>query len=98
VKLDPGAIDHLALLSRLALTDAEKALFTEQLNKIVAAVEKLGELDLAGVEPVTTAVPLENVLRDDLPRPSLPREEALASAPERTALGFVVPRVVAEGA
>jgi aspartyl-tRNA(Asn)/glutamyl-tRNA(Gln) amidotransferase subunit C len=98
MKLDSKAIDHLAVLSRLALTDAEKTLFTEQLNKIVAAVEKIGALDLASIEPVTTAVPLENVFREDRERPSLPREDVLALAPERTAEGFLVPRVLAEGA
>ena len=91
-------LDHLALLARLALTDAEKALFSEQLGKIVAAVEKIGALDLEGVEPAASAVPLENVFREDEERPSLPREEALAPAPERTAEGFLVPRVLAEGA
>lgn len=96
--LTPEAIDHLALLSRLALRDAEKALLTAQLNKIVAAVEKIAELDLAGVEPATTPVPLENVFRDDEPRPSLAREDVLAAAPEKTAEGFLVPRVLGEGA
>lgn len=98
MQLDAKAIDHLALLSRLALTDAEKTLFTDQLNKIVAAVEKIATLDLTGIEPVTTAVPLENVFREDRERPSLPREEVLALAPERSAEGFLVPRVLAEGA
>ncbi len=98
MQLSPQAIDHLALLARLALSEEEKRLFTEQLNKIVAAVEKIGELDLAGVEPFTSAVPVSNVFRDDEERPSLPREAALAPAPERTAEGFLVPRVLAEGA
>jgi len=98
VQLDSRAIDHLALLSRLALTDEEKALFTGQLNKIVAAVEKIAELELAGVEPTRFAVPLENVFREDRERPSLPREDALRQAPARTPDGFLVPRVLSEGA
>ena len=98
MQLDSRAIDHLALLSRLALTDEEKALFTGQLNKIVAAVEKIAELELAGVEPTRFAVPLENVFREDRERPSLPREDALRQAPARTPDGFLVPRVLSEGA
>ncbi len=96
-ELTPREIDHLALLARLALSEAEKATLTAQLNKIVAAVETIDALDLAGIEPTTLAVPLANVFRDDAPRPSLPREEALAAAPARTSEGFLVPRVV-EGA
>lgn len=98
MELTPRAIDHLALLARLALSDEEKATFTAQLNKIVGAVEKLNQLDLAAIEPTTFAVPLANVFRDDAPRPSLPREDALAAAPARTTEGFVVPRVIEEGA
>src|SRR5437773_860282 len=96
--LDSAAVDHLALLARLALSEGEKRTFTEQLNKIVGAVEKINQLDLAGVEPTTFAVPLSNVFRDDVPRPSLPRDEALAAAPARSVEGFVVPRVIDEGA
>jgi aspartyl-tRNA(Asn)/glutamyl-tRNA(Gln) amidotransferase subunit C len=98
VALTPEAVDHLALLARLALSEEEKATLTAQLNKIVAAVEKINSLDLAAIEPMTFAVPVSNVFREDVPRPSLPREEALAAAPRKTAEGFVVPRVIGEGA
>ena len=98
MQLTTREVDHLALLARLALSADEKAGFTEQLNKIVGAVEKINQLDLAGVEPTTFAVPLANVFRDDVERPSLPRDDALAAAPERSAEGFVVPRVISEGA
>ena len=96
--LTSSEVDHLALLSRLSLTEGEKATFTAQLNKIVAAVDKINALDLAGVEPTTFAVPLKNVFREDVPRPSLPRDEALAAAPARSVEGFLVPRVIDEGA
>jgi len=91
VRLAPEEIDHLALLARLALGEDEKAALTDQLNKIVAAVEKIGELDLAGVEPTTHVVKLENVLREDVPRPCLPRDKALAGAPDVADGGFRVP-------
>lgn len=98
MRLDARDVDHLALLARLALGAEEKARFTEQLNKIVGAVEAIDRLDLAGVEPTTFAVPLADVFRDDVERPSLPREEALAQAPAQDGAGFVVPRVISEGA
>jgi aspartyl-tRNA(Asn)/glutamyl-tRNA(Gln) amidotransferase subunit C len=98
MRLDDRDVDHLALLARLSLGADEKARFTEQLNKIVAAVESIDRLDLSGVDPTTFAVPLANVFRDDVERPSLPREEALASAPQEDGAGFVVPRVISEGA
>ena len=98
MQLTPEAVDHLALLARLALSADEKGTFTAQLNKIVGAVEKINQLDLAGVEPMTGAVPISNVFRPDEERPSLPRREALAAAPEKIEEGFVVPRVIAAGA
>ena len=95
--LDARALDHLALLARLELGADERAAFAGQLDRIVHAVDKIGELDLAGIEPTTFAVPLENVLREDLTAPSLPREDALAAAPARTVEGFLVPRVLGGG-
>ncbi len=62
-----------------------------ELSKILEHVEHMTELDLDGVEPTSHAVQLENVLREDVPRPSLPRERALASAPDATETGFRVP-------
>ena len=98
MRLDARDVDHLALLARLALGADEKARFTEQLNKIVGAVESIDRLDLTGVEPTTFAVPLADVFREDVEQPSLPREEALAAAPAHDGAGFVVPRVISEGA
>jgi aspartyl-tRNA(Asn)/glutamyl-tRNA(Gln) amidotransferase subunit C len=98
MRLDQKDVDHLALLARLALGDDEKARFTEQLNKIVGAVETINQLDLAAIEPTTFAVPLADVFRADEERPSLPREAALAMAPEKVEEGFLVPRVITEGA
>jgi aspartyl-tRNA(Asn)/glutamyl-tRNA(Gln) amidotransferase subunit C len=100
VRLTPEQVDHLAHLARLALREDEKAALTADLNQIVAAVEKIDALDLAGVEPTLgVEAPLAAAaLRADEPRPSLSREDALAMAPERTDEGFAVPRVISEGA
>lgn len=95
--LDRKAIDHLALLARLDLTEAERDAFALQLDRIVHAVDTIGALELAGVEPTSSAVPVPNVFREDLPEPSLPREAALDQAPAKNREGFVVPRVIGGG-
>ena len=62
-----------------------------ELSVILEAIEQIGELDLEGVQPTSHVVDLENVLRPDEPRPSLPRERALANAPDASDDGFRVP-------
>ena len=80
--IDRDQVLHVAKLARLELTDDEVERMAGELSKILEHVEHMTELDLDGVEPTSHAVQLENVLREDVPRPSLPRERALASAPD----------------
>jgi aspartyl-tRNA(Asn)/glutamyl-tRNA(Gln) amidotransferase subunit C len=87
-------VEHVARLARLALTDAEIERMREQLNGILTYIEKLNELDTSDVEPTSHAVPLVNVMRDDEAGPCLPREEALANAPDRAGEFFRVPRII----
>jgi aspartyl-tRNA(Asn)/glutamyl-tRNA(Gln) amidotransferase subunit C len=87
-------VEHVARLARLALADAEIERMREQLNGILAYIEKLNELDTEGVEPTAHAVPLLNVMRDDEVGPCLPRDEALANAPDRAGEFFRVPRII----
>jgi aspartyl-tRNA(Asn)/glutamyl-tRNA(Gln) amidotransferase subunit C len=87
-------VEHVARLARLALTDAELEKMREQLNRILAYIEKLNALDTQGVEPTSHAVPMVNVMRDDEERPCLPRDEALANAPDRAGEFFRVPRII----
>ena len=82
---------HVARLARLELTDEEVERFGGELSKVLDHIEKIGELDLADVEPTSHVVEIENVLRADEPRPSLPREKALESAPDAALGGFRVP-------
>jgi aspartyl-tRNA(Asn)/glutamyl-tRNA(Gln) amidotransferase subunit C len=83
---------HVARLARVALTDEEVERFGGELSKVVDWIDKIAELgDLEGVEPTSHVVQVENALRADEPRPSLPREVALAAAPETDGAGFVVP-------
>jgi len=85
---------HVADLARLRLEPGEVELFTRQLNDILAYVEKLQELDTAGVTPMAHAVPVFNAFREDEVRTGLPRDEALENAPSSEEGYFLVPRVI----
>jgi aspartyl-tRNA(Asn)/glutamyl-tRNA(Gln) amidotransferase subunit C len=83
---------HVARLARLELTDEEVERFAGELSKVLDHIEKIGELgDMADVEPTSHVVAVENALRVDQPRPSLPVETALESAPDAALGGFRVP-------
>ena len=81
----------MARLARLRLTEEEVERMTGELSSILDHIEKIGELDLDDVAPTSHVIELENVLRPDEPRPSLPRERALAEAPDTDGEGFRVP-------
>jgi aspartyl-tRNA(Asn)/glutamyl-tRNA(Gln) amidotransferase subunit C len=84
---------HVASLARLEIPEAEIEPMREQLGAILEAVGKVSELDLAGVEPTSHPLDLVNQWAEDEPRPSLPREEALANAPDPADGSFRVPAV-----
>jgi aspartyl-tRNA(Asn)/glutamyl-tRNA(Gln) amidotransferase subunit C len=90
----PIDIDHLATLSRLALTPEEKARFAAQLGDILGHIEQLKQVNVDGVEPTAHATPIFNVLQADEPRPGLPVEQALRNAPAQRDNMVLVPRVV----
>ncbi len=81
----------MARLARLELSEAEVDSMAAELSHVLEHIERIGELDLHGVVPTTHVVDVENALRDDEPRPSLPREVALAPAPATASDGFAVP-------
>ena len=87
---------HVARLSRLKLDDEEVSRLETELSSILDHVDRLAEIDIEGVEPTSHVVPLENVLRDDVPRPSLDREVALQQAPDPVEGAFRVPSPQAE--
>ncbi len=90
-------VAHLAKLSRLALEDSELDSLASQLDVILDAVATISEVtDAADVRPTTHAVPLENVTRPDVVRPSLPPEKVLAGAPVAEDGRFRVPRILDE--
>jgi aspartyl-tRNA(Asn)/glutamyl-tRNA(Gln) amidotransferase subunit C len=100
----PGAgisraeVAHLAHLARLAVTEPELATFAGQLDVILQAVARVGEVAADDIPPTSHAVPLTNVLRADEPAPCLPRQDALAGAPDPVEGRFRVPRILDEEA
>jgi aspartyl-tRNA(Asn)/glutamyl-tRNA(Gln) amidotransferase subunit C len=82
---------HVARLARLELAEDELERFADQLNAILEAVGKVGQLDLEGVEPTAHPLDLANVWAEDEPRPCLSVDEALANAPDREGDSFRVP-------
>jgi aspartyl-tRNA(Asn)/glutamyl-tRNA(Gln) amidotransferase subunit C len=82
---------HVARLARLRLTEDEIERMTRELSTILDHIDKIGELDLDDVEPTSHVVEIENVLREDVPRPSISRDRALEGAPDAAGGGFRVP-------
>jgi aspartyl-tRNA(Asn)/glutamyl-tRNA(Gln) amidotransferase subunit C len=89
-------VAHLARLSRLALTDDELDHFAGQLDDIIGAVARVQEVAADGIPPMTHAVPVVNVFRDDVVVPPLSALTALAQAPAAEQDRFRVPRILAE--
>ena len=89
--IDREQVLHVARLARLRLSDDDVERMAGELSGILDHIEKIGELDLDDVEPTSHEIQVENVLRPDEPRPSLPRERALEQAPDPAADGFRVP-------
>ena len=93
-KITRREVEHVARLARLELTEDERETMTRQLDRILAYVEKLNELDTSQVEPTSHVIPMVNVMREDEPRASLSPDDALANAPDRAEGFFRVPRII----
>jgi aspartyl-tRNA(Asn)/glutamyl-tRNA(Gln) amidotransferase subunit C len=94
--IDQEQVLHVARLARLRLSEAEVEKMVGELSGILEHVDRIGKLDLEGVEPTSHVVALENVLRPDEPRPSWPREVVLEPAPDPVDGAFRVPSPQAE--
>ena len=89
-------VAHLAMLSRLALTEQELGHFAGQLDVIIAAVARVQEVAAEGIPPTTHALPVTNVFRDDAISGCLGAQAALDQAPATEQGRFRVPRILAE--
>jgi len=87
-------IDHLVHLSRLHFSDEEKIAMKEDMQKMIAFVEKLKEVDVTNVEPLMHMSDAVNVLREDEIKGSISREDALLNAPLKDEQFFKVPKVI----
>ncbi|MDY7011460.1 MAG: Asp-tRNA(Asn)/Glu-tRNA(Gln) amidotransferase subunit GatC [Planctomycetota bacterium] len=95
-KIDKELIRHIALLARIEMTDEQAETLGRQFTDIVAYVDKLGELDTEGVEPMAHALDVRNVLAEDTPGESLSVEQAMTNAPARDGDFYRVPKVIGD--
>ena len=92
--LDRSVVEKVAGLARIALTEDEIDRFTAQLSVVLDAVDRLRTVDTSAVAPTASVLPVENVMRDDIVRPSLPLEDVFRNAPSREGDHFRVQTVL----
>lgn len=96
-QIDAATVQRIAKLARLRVSPDEAAHYAAQLAEILTYVEKVQAIPTDDIEPLTHPIPIHDVLRDDQPRPSLPRDAALANAPASCDGFFCVPKVLDDG-
>ena len=89
--IDRDQVLHVARLARLRLSEDEIESMSRELSTVLDHIEKISELDLEGVPPTSHVIEVENVMRADEPRESMPLERVLEIAPDATPAGFRVP-------
>jgi aspartyl-tRNA(Asn)/glutamyl-tRNA(Gln) amidotransferase subunit C len=94
MSVDLTTVKRVASLARLAVTDSEAEALVPELNGILDWVEQLGEVDVAGVEPMTAVIPNTLRLRDDVVTDGDVRDKVLANAPQAEHGFFAVPKVI----
>jgi len=87
-------VEYVTHLARIELEPKELEKLSRQLQGIVEFIDKLSGLNIKDVLPMSHALPINNVLRDDLPRESLPVQKALLNAPAKEGSFFVVPKII----
>jgi aspartyl-tRNA(Asn)/glutamyl-tRNA(Gln) amidotransferase subunit C len=93
-KLSRADVEHVAHLARLGLSEEELARLEGQLNHILDQYAVLATLDTEHIPPTAQTIEMANILREDVVRPSLAVDDALANAPERSGDHFVVPAIL----
>lgn len=97
MQVDDALIDKLSRLAMLDFDGAEKEALKTDLQKMIGFVDKLRELDTAGIKPLLHITPAVNVLRDDVPGGMLTRDEAMQNASAHNGRFFLVPKVIKKG-
>ena len=86
-------VEHVAKLARLELSEDEKVKFSKQLGDIIKYVEQMNSIDTTGVEPMSHAIPIVNVMREDVVVQEQTKEELMANAPSKEDGFFRVPKI-----
>lgn len=86
-------VEHVAKLARLELTEEEKVKFSKQLGDILDYAQQMNEIDTEGIEPMSHAIPIVNVMRKDEVVHEFSREELMANAPLKEDGFFRVPKI-----
>jgi aspartyl-tRNA(Asn)/glutamyl-tRNA(Gln) amidotransferase subunit C len=94
MSVDQAAVRRIARLARIAVTDAEVPHLQAEINAILAFVEDLGAVDVEGVEPMTSVIPLKLPMREDVVTDGDIEPLILANAPLTEDGFFLVPKVV----
>ena len=92
--IDDATIEYVGILAKLDLSEEEKEQAKKDMASMLDYIDKLGELDTTGIEPMSHVFPVENVMREDVVTNGDGSEETLANAPERHDTSFVVPKTV----
>jgi aspartyl-tRNA(Asn)/glutamyl-tRNA(Gln) amidotransferase subunit C len=93
-RISEEQVKHVAHLARLAITEKEAKMLTDQLDKIITYAEQLNELNTDNVEPTAHVLEIKNVMREDRAKKGLPREEVLKNAPEHQDGQIKVPGIM----
>jgi len=94
MNIDTTLISRLEVLARLELSETEREKLSGDLTEILKMVEKLNELDTTGVDPLVYINDEVNVLRPDVIKNQVPRDEAFKNAPDSDGSYFKVPKVI----
>ena len=94
MSVDPDTVKHVARLARIAVTGEEAERMTGELNTILGFVEQLNEVDVTGVEPMTSVIPMTMKKRRDVVTDGNRAEDVVANAPASEENFFLVPKVV----
>jgi aspartyl-tRNA(Asn)/glutamyl-tRNA(Gln) amidotransferase subunit C len=94
MKIDTKVVDELAHLARLSYENEAKQEIVTELNKIIAFVEKLEEINTDGIEPLIYMVDETNITREDVMKQDISQDEGLKNAPKKDSDYFRVPKVI----
>lgn len=93
-KISDEIIEYAGILAKLELSEDEKADAKKDMGRMLDYIDKLGELDTSGVEPMSHIFPINNVFRDDIVTNSDERDTILKNAPEYKEGAFKVPKTI----